>query len=90
MWNILSSDCYFQIEIFKFELFTYSGHVLKLLWYNVKHISVSKDMHSPHQATVNQHPHQCTIHWMPVITQLWMNLNLVNILFHRGNQFCRK
>jgi hypothetical protein len=26
--------------------------------------------------------HQCTIHWMPVITQLWMNLNWVNIWFH--------
>jgi hypothetical protein len=54
--------CYFQIGIFKFELCTYSGHVLKLLWYNVKHNFVSKDVNSPHQATVNQHPHQCTIH----------------------------
>jgi hypothetical protein len=23
---------------------------------------------------LNQHTHQCTIHWMPVIAQLWMNL----------------
>jgi hypothetical protein len=34
--------------------------------------------------------HQCTIHWMPVITQSWMNLNWVNILFHLGYQFCWK
>jgi len=34
--------------------------------------------------------HQCTINWMPVITQLWMNLNWVNIWFHLGNQFCKK
>jgi hypothetical protein len=27
------------------------------------------------KATVNQSTHQCTIHWMPVITHLWMNLN---------------
>jgi hypothetical protein len=31
--------------------------------------------------------HQRTIHWMPIITQLWMNLNWVNIWFHLGNQF---
>jgi hypothetical protein len=31
-------------------------------------------------AKVNQH----SIHWMPVITQLWMNLNRVNIWFHLG------
>ncbi len=27
--------------------------------------------------------------WMPIMTQLWMNLNWVNIWFHLGNQFCR-
>jgi hypothetical protein len=37
-------------------------------------------------ATVNQR----TIHWMPIITQLWMNLNRVNIWFNLGNQFCKK
>jgi hypothetical protein len=26
--------------------------------------------------------HQGTIHWMPVITQLWMNLNWVSTWFH--------
>jgi hypothetical protein len=26
--------------------------------------------------------HHCTILWMPVITQLWMNLNRVKIGFH--------
>jgi hypothetical protein len=31
-----------------------------------------------------------TIHWMPIITQLWMNLNWVNMWFNLGNQFCRK
>jgi hypothetical protein len=30
------------------------------------------------------------IHWMPIIIQLWMNLNWINIRFHLGNQFCRK
>jgi hypothetical protein len=34
--------------------------------------------------------HRCTIHWMAAITQLWMNLNWINIWFHLGNQFCRK
>jgi hypothetical protein len=36
--------------------------------------------------------HQRTIHRMPIITQLWMNLNLnwVTIRFHIGNQFCKK
>jgi hypothetical protein len=34
--------------------------------------------------------HQHTIHWMPVITQLWMNLNWVSIWFHFDNQFCNK
>jgi hypothetical protein len=33
---------------------------------------------------------QPTIHWMPVITQLWMNLNRVTIYFHLGNQFYKK
>jgi hypothetical protein len=31
-----------------------------------------------------------TIHWMPVMAQLWMNLNSVSIWFHLGNQFCKK
>jgi hypothetical protein len=34
--------------------------------------------------------HQCTIHWMLVIIQLWMNINWVNIWFHLGNPFCKK
>jgi hypothetical protein len=33
--------------------------------------------------------HQRTIHRMPVITQLLMNLNRVNIQFHLGNQCCK-
>jgi hypothetical protein len=33
---------------------------------------------------------QPTIYWMPLITQLWMDLNWVNIWFHPGGQFCRK
>jgi hypothetical protein len=37
---------------------------------------------STHQRTI--------IHWMPTITQLWMNLNWVNIWFLLGNQFCSK
>jgi hypothetical protein len=31
--------------------------------------------------------HQRTIHWMPTMTQLWMNLNRVNIWIHVHNQF---
>jgi len=38
---------------------------------------------------LNQHTHQCTIHWMPVIAQLWMNLKGVNLWFHPCNQFNR-
>jgi hypothetical protein len=34
--------------------------------------------------------HEPTIHWMTVITRLWMNLNRVNMWFHLGNQFCMK
>ncbi len=34
--------------------------------------------------------HQRIIHWMPVVTQLWMNLNWVNSWFHLDNQLCRK
>jgi hypothetical protein len=34
--------------------------------------------------------HETTIHWMTVITRLWMNLNRVNMWFHPGNQFGRK
>jgi hypothetical protein len=34
--------------------------------------------------------HQCTIHWMPLTTHLWMNFNRVNIWFHLGNQYCKK
>jgi hypothetical protein len=34
--------------------------------------------------------HQCTIHWMPVMTQLWMILNRVTTQFHPGNPFCKK
>jgi len=35
--------------------------------------------------------HQCTIHWMAVISQLWMNfINWVHIWFNLGNQFCKK
>ncbi len=36
-------------------------------------------------------PTKCTIiHWMPVMTQLWMNLNSVHIRFHLGNPMCKK
>jgi len=34
--------------------------------------------------------HQHTIHWMPIIAHLWMNLNWVNLWFALGDQFCRK
>jgi hypothetical protein len=34
--------------------------------------------------------HRHIIHWMLIITQLWMNLNWVHIWFQVGNQFCRK
>jgi hypothetical protein len=34
--------------------------------------------------------HEHTIHWIPVMTQLWMNLNRVNIWFDLGNLFCKK
>jgi hypothetical protein len=34
--------------------------------------------------------HQHIIHWMPVITWLWMNLNWVSIWFHFGNPLCTK
>jgi hypothetical protein len=34
--------------------------------------------------------HQHIIHWMPVITRLWMNLNWVSIWFHFGNPLCTK
>jgi len=34
--------------------------------------------------------HQRTIHWMVIMTQLWMNLNWVNIWFHLGNPSCKK
>jgi hypothetical protein len=34
--------------------------------------------------------HQRTIHWMPVTTQLWINLNWVDVWFHLGNRFYRK
>ncbi len=34
--------------------------------------------------------HQRTIRWIPVITQLWMDLIWVKIWFHLSNQFCRK
>ncbi len=36
--------------------------------------------------------HKGTIHWMPMVTQLWMkNLNGVKYLdFHLGNPFCKK
>jgi hypothetical protein len=33
---------------------------------------------------------QHTIHWMPIITQLWVKLIWVNIWTPFGNQFCRK
>ncbi len=39
---------------------------------------------------LNSTTHQCNIHWMLTITQLWMNLNWVNIRFHLGNQFLQK
>jgi len=31
-----------------------------------------------------------TIHWMPVMTQLWMILNPVTTQFHPGNPSCKK
>jgi hypothetical protein len=31
-----------------------------------------------------------SIHWMPVMTQLGMNLNWVNIWFQLGNPFWKK
>jgi hypothetical protein len=30
-------------------------------------------------------PECCTIHWKPLMTQLWMNLNLVEVWFHLGS-----
>jgi hypothetical protein len=41
------------------------------------------------RATVNQHTPVDASRWMPVITQLWMNLNWVNILFYLGDQSVR-
>jgi hypothetical protein len=32
---------------------------------------------------------QRTIHWMPIITQFWMNLNWVNIWFHLCNPYSK-
>jgi len=43
-----------------------------------------------HNAGLWTSTHQCTIHWMPLITQLWMNLKWVGIWFHLGNQLCKK
>ncbi len=34
--------------------------------------------------------HEHAIHWIPVMTQLWMNLNWVNIRFDLSNLFCKK
>jgi hypothetical protein len=34
--------------------------------------------------------HQSTIQWVPVITQLWMNLTWLNLWFTLGNPICRK
>jgi hypothetical protein len=28
--------------------------------------------------------HQHIIHWMPITTHVWMNLNRINIQFHLG------
>jgi hypothetical protein len=56
-----------------------------LIW---PHLSRSaKEEQRPPQWTST---HQCIIHWIPVSTQLWMNLNWVNIWFCFSNQFCRK
>jgi len=45
---------------------------------------------SAQKAQVLLSGHSGTIHWMPVSTQLWMNLNRVVIWFQLGNQFCKK
>jgi hypothetical protein len=34
--------------------------------------------------------HQLTIHWMPIMTQLWMNLNQIIIWFCLANPFYKK
>jgi hypothetical protein len=57
------------------------------------HLSINSQ--TPYLPTLPSQPqwtstHQCTIHWMLVIMQVWMNLNWVNIWFHLGNQFCKK
>jgi len=47
--------------------------------------SQSEEIHSGLPSDrVNQH----TIHWMPLMTQLWMNINWVDIWFHSGNPSC--
>jgi hypothetical protein len=35
-------------------------------------------------------PTSAIIHWMPIMTQLWMNFFLVNIWFHLGDPLCKK
>jgi hypothetical protein len=35
-------------------------------------------------------PTSAIIHWMPIMTQLWMNFFLVNIWFHLGDPLRKK
>ncbi len=63
-------------------------HYLKSPLYKCKKVSsFGLWLHWPQWTSTHQ---QRTIHWMPVITQLWMNVNWVNIWFNLGNQFCKK
>jgi hypothetical protein len=54
-------------------------------WINlhfILHYSCAEVFQAPCGRSQWTSTHQCIIHWMSIITQLWMNLNRVNIWFH--------
>jgi hypothetical protein len=89
---ILTSNLTTQMTTLKNKIWPHGFHAVnqtKRLWYMESY--GGEDPQHPHFIGHGEPaPHQCTIHWIPYITQLWMNLNWVNIWFHLGNQFCMK
>jgi hypothetical protein len=66
----------------------YTRHILTFYWSLGQKAKDIYIYHTYVRATVNQHsPVHHPLDAL-LITQLWMNLNRVNIWFHLGNQFC--
>ncbi len=84
-WRLKPSKITFIFENFYFPFWrNYSNKRPTPSWFRFR--GCSRALGGPQWTRT----HQCTIHWMPLMSQLWMNLNWVTTWSHLGNPFNKK